>query len=292
MGKKRNLTTTIIIIVLLLLLMFDDSLFGGSDHLTTDVPEGSSFLVHYIDVGQGDSELIICDGHYMLIDGGNTEDSDLIYSYLQKLGVKNLDCIVCTHAHEDHVGGLVGALNYTSADVVYCPVTEYDSEAFDNFLAALQNRGLSITVPSPGDSFYLGSALVQVFAPLDDYDDVNDSSIVLKVTYGSTSFLFMGDATQASVDDILNSGEDVNCTVLKVGHHGSDAATPYRLLYEAEPKYAVISCGADNSYGLPDEEVLSRLSDADVTVFRTDLNGTIICASDGANVTFNMEKGG
>ena len=285
-------TKQILLAAALLVVLFFSDTFLTRDHLTTDVPENSSFEVHYIDVGQGDAELIICDGHAMLIDGGNVEDSSLMYSYLEKLEVDELDCVVCTHPHEDHVGGLSGALSFATADTVYCSYTEYDSDAFSKFLKVLGKQGLSITVPSDGDSFYLGSALVQIFGPLDEYEEVNDNSIVLKVTYGKTSFLFMGDAMEDSENDIMDSGYDVNCTVLKVGHHGSETSTSYRFIYLSEPKYAVISCGKDNSYNHPNESVISRLTDADVTVYRTDNDGTVICKSDGENVNFSTEKDG
>lgn len=289
--KKNRPATFVVVLVLLILLMFDKTSLLKGDHLST-IPENSSFEVHYIDVGQADCSLIVCDGKYMLIDGGNVDDSSLVYSYLKKMNIEKLDYIICTHPHEDHVGGLAGALNYATADFAYCPVTEYDSKAFNNFLKALDKRYLQITVPSHGDSFYLGTALVQVIAPLDEYKEVNDNSIVLKISYGETSFLFMGDAMKESVDDILESSQDIYCTVLKLGHHGSNTSTPYQFLYNAQPKYAVIPCGENNSYGLPDEEVLSRLKDADVEVLRTDKNGTIIFESDGKNVNYKVEKGG
>ncbi|MFR0796386.1 MAG: EamA family transporter [Oscillospiraceae bacterium] len=145
-------------------------------------------------------------------------------------------------------------------------------------------------MPNVGDTFSLGSATVTVLGPQKHYSDVNNQSLILRVDYGSNAFLFTGDAEYESETDVLDAGEDVRCDVIKAGHHGSRTSTGYRLLYEAQPKYAVISCGADNEYGHPHDDTLSRLRDADVTVYRTDLNGTIVCRSDGVNLTFTTEK--
>ena len=256
----------------------------------TIAPENSTFEIHFIDVGQADAALVLCDGKAMLIDGGNAEDSSLLYTYLKNHNISQLDYVIGTHAHEDHIGGLAGALNYASVGTAYCPATSYDTKAFGNFVKALDKHGVSITVPSTGDSFTLGSATCTILAVNTDSSDPNNTSIVLRIVYGDTSFLFTGDAERVVEQAILNRGANINSTVLKVGHHGSESSTSYVWLREIMPQYAVISVGKDNSYGHPTEEVLSRLRDAEVKTFRTDLQGDIICVSDGKNVTFTVER--
>lgn len=257
---------------------------------TIPVPDGSSFQVHFIDVGQADSALIICDGKAMLIDGGNRGDSDLIYSYLKQNGISHLEYLIGTHGHEDHVGGLAAGLQYATCDTVFCSVTDYDSKAFENFANAAKERGCPIEVPEAGYTFNLGSAVCQIVGPVRDYEDPNDTSIVLRVAYGETSFLFTGDAETPSENDILDAGYTIDCDVLKVGHHGASTSTGYRWLREASPEYAIISVGTDNDYGHPTEATLSKLRDADVVTYRTDMHGTVICTSDGKDLSFLTTK--
>ena len=255
-----------------------------------ELPEDSTFEVHYLDVGQGDCSLVLCDGHAMLIDGGESSESSKVYAYLKQHGISHLDYMVATHAHSDHIGGLSGALNYATVDTAFCPATDYDSKTFDSMVKYLDKQGIGITVPSAGDEFMLGSAHVQVLGPQKIYDDPNDTSIVMKVTYGETSFLFTGDAERTAEADILDAGYDLSSTVLKVGHHGSDTSTSYPFLREIMPEYAVIQVGKDNSYGHPTEDTLSRLRDAEVKVYRNDLQGDIVCSSDGKTVSFTTTK--
>ncbi|MBQ7767593.1 MAG: MBL fold metallo-hydrolase [Oscillospiraceae bacterium] len=255
----------------------------------TTPPAKTSFSVHFIDVGQADAALVECDGHYMLIDGGNKADSNVIYSVLKKAAVPKLDIVVGTHAHEDHIGGLPGAFNYTTADITLCPVKNYDSNAFEDFAKYATQKGGGITVPKKGDTYSLGSATVKILG-VNGGSDTNDTSIVLRIDYGKTSFLFTGDAEREAEQAILSTGEDLSATVLKVGHHGSDTSTSYPFLREIMPKYAVISVGTGNSYGHPTEDTLSRLRDADVKVFRTDVQGDIFCTSDGNEVTFSVTR--
>lgn len=246
--------------------------------------------VHFIDVGQADATLIICNGQTMLIDGGNSADSNVMYTYLKKHNITHLDYVVATHAHEDHVGGLAGALEYATVGVAYSPVKSYDSKAFSNFKSALNRRGVTLSIPSVGTKFDLGDASCQILAVNTDNRDTNNTSIVLRIQFGETSFLFTGDA-EAEVEQVLvNSNFPLKSTVLKVGHHGSNSSTGYVFLREVMPEYSVIHVGKDNTYGHPTDIVLSRLRDADTILYRTDMHGDILCTSDGKTVEFQTAK--
>ena len=261
------------------------------DGLPRSAAPGGALTVHYLDVGQADSSLILCGGEAMLIDGGNADDSDLIAAYLKKENISNIDYLVCTHAHEDHCGGLSGALSAAKVENVLAPRTEADTEVYEDFKNKAAAQGLDIQHPSAGDTFTLGGSTVEVLGPItEDPDELNNTSIVMKLTYGDTSFLFTGDAELDEEQDILNAGFDVSADVLKVGHHGSESSTSYVWLREVMPEYAVISSGAGNSYGHPSEAVLSRLRDAGAQVFRTDLQGDITAVSDGSGITVTASK--
>ena len=252
--------------------------------------QARTLTVTWLDVGQGDAAVIQCGGQSMLIDGGKPEKSSYIYAWLQQHGLSYLDVIVATHVDADHIGGLSGALNYASVGTAYCPVTTGTTETFQSFVKYLAQRGKQITVPTAGETFALGGTQVQILGPLHRAEDSNDNSIVLKVSFGATSFLFTGDAERAEEQDLQNAGVNLQSTVLKVGHHGSDTSTSYPFLRTVAPQYAVISVGAGNSYGHPTEAVLSRLRDAGVTTFRTDMQGEITAVSDGQTINFSTAK--
>ena len=258
-----------------------------NDYPTT---QADSLSVHYIDVGQADCALLECGGQYMIIDGGNVDDSDLVVTYLQDQGVEQLHTVVCTHAHEDHVGGLAAVLAVYPTEQILSPTRTYSSACFDDFLYYADQQDIAITIPDPGDSFYLGNAEVTVLGPVKSYADPNNTSIVVKVEFGDTSFLFTGDMEKDAETDMLDYGMDVSADVLKVGHHGSSTSTGYRFLYEVDPEYAVISVGKDNTYGHPHRETIAILGDAGVPMLRTDELGTILAVSDGSEITFTWEK--
>lgn len=278
-GFNRALSLLLVILSLVTLLCG----CGGENKLSGD------FEIHFIDVGQADAALVLCDGRAMLIDGGNVADSGLIYTYLKKYGVGHLDYVIATHPHEDHIGGLAGAINFATVDTVYCSTDAYDSTAFEDFRKYVAKRNAKIEVPCAGDSFTLGGASVEIIS-CGGFEDENNSSIVLRIVYGETSFLFTGDAEREAEEAILERCANLDSTVLKVGHHGADTSTIYPFLREVMPEYAVISVGVGNDCGHPSDKITSRLSDAGATVYRTDLGGTIICRSDGVGVEFEVYK--
>jgi len=284
LSKSKRSPQSIIIFLLLLVLAY---VLADLQKEPVNMPVHTDGLaVHFIDVGQADCALLLCGNEAMLIDGGNVADSDLIYAYLQKYNVNHLKYIVNTHAHEDHVGGLAGALNEATIDYAFAPVAEYDTKAFRDYVKYVQAQNKQITIPSPGDKLTLGEAEVTVLAPLEDYEDTNNTSIVMRVVYGETSFLFTGDAEVLSEQAMLNSGRNLQSTVLKVGHHGSSTSTSDDFLRIVNPEYAVISCETGNTYGHPHQETMVKLHEAGIAVYRTDLQGTIIAQSDGKTVTF------
>lgn len=249
-----------------------------------------SFWVEYIDVGQGDSALIQCDGHYMLIDGGAPSASSIVYTVLKNKGIDKLDYMIATHPDADHIGGLSGALNYATVGVCYSPVTSHDTKTFESLVKYLNKQNVSITVPSAGTKFQLGIANVEILGPILESEDTNNNSIVTRITYGETSFLFMGDAEYEEENSLIEAGVDLSCDVLKAGHHGSSSSTSKEFLRKAAPKYVVLSVGSENSYGHPTEKTLSKLKAFKLSLFRTDVQGDIICVSDGKSISFATEK--
>ncbi len=262
---------------------------SSNEELVVPTTTASSFSIQYIDVGQGDSALVECDGHYMLIDGGVPKESSKIYSILKKNNIQELDYIVASHAHADHIGGLSAALNYASVGTVLCPTDTNDTEAFESFKKYAEENSTGITIPKENDQYTLGSATIDILAV--NYGEEDDSSIVMLITYGKNTFLFTGDMDSTEEEYLCDKYQDeFNVDVLKVAHHGSNTSSSYRIIRMLMPKFAMISVGKDNTYGHPNEEVLSRFKDAETEIYRTDLNGTITVTSDGENITVSTEK--
>ena len=279
---KRNPIIAAIIVVLVIGVLVYQGVMDNKNKVTVPM---DGLYVHYIDVGQGDSELICCGGEYMLIDAGEPSAADAVVDYLDSHGIEKLEYVVCSHAHADHCGGLDAVVDNFEVGTVFTSPYAGSTPSYEIFTEAVEKNGLELTVPTLGESFSLGEAKFEFIGPLEEYDNLNDDSLVMRLEYGDTSFLFTGDMTSKAERDLVEDGADVKCDVLKVGHHGSSGSSSYRFLYEAQPKIAVISCEAGNSYGHPHEETLSRLGDADAEIYRTDLEGSIVIFSNGMEVT-------
>lgn len=276
--KKRIITLILVLVSLLSLCACSGK---GTD---------STFSIRFIDVGQGDAALVECDGHYMLIDGGETTAGTTVYNVLEENGIQKLDILVVSHLHTDHYGGLTKALTYASSIGVTLSNAEYkDSKAFRDFEHQLQINGSKITVPAPGDSYELGSATVEV---IDAAAEEGNDSLVLLITYGNTRFLFTGDiedAAQTRISDKYQSESDepFKIDLIKMPHHGSYTGTLYRFLRTFMPDYAIISCGEGNMYGHPHRETLDLLDSKTWSpkVYRTDRDGDIVVRSNGKELS-------
>ncbi len=246
--------------------------------------------VYYLDVGQADSTFILLpNGENMLIDAGTKENGKDIVNVLDSLGVNNIDYLIGTHPHTDHIGGMQQVIENFDIGEIYMPKVSSNTKTYNNLTQAIKERRYTITTAKAGvDILSEDSLTATIVAPNSkEYDDLNNYSAVIKLTYGMTSFVFAGDAEKLSEDEIRTN---IKCDVLKVGHHGSNTSTSKNFLKKTSPTYAVISCGENNDYGHPHKEVIQRLYKSGVSVYRTDLNGTVEAISDGYTITFNSER--
>ena len=250
-------------------------------------PVKGELEVHFLDVGQADCTLVKCDGYTMLIDTGLDDQGTKIQNYLRKQGVERLDYLVLTHSDADHIGSADVILTKYEIGTIFMSDFEKDTKTYKNLLKLINDNQIHYLSPAVGNVYALGSASFQILAPNDDYDKPNDTSIALLLTHGENTFLFTGDAEKASEEDMLNNGLSLAADVLHAGHHGSKTSNTQEFVDAVMPRYAVISCGVDNAYGLPDAEVLNRFREKEMMVYRTDEQGTIVATSNGEKITFN-----
>ena len=299
-DKKLNKLIKIIIgLVILIVVTIQGNLFDNVSNATASINDSTksdkidakakeNFSVSFIDVGQADSVLIRNGNYNMLIDAGNNEDGEKLVNYFKSLGIEEFTYVFATHPHEDHIGGMDDIINNFKIDNYYMSNKLSTTKTFMDVLDALDGRNLKYTVPNKGDTLKLGDANIKVIYPGDDKSNINDSSIVLKITYGKNSFLLTGDATSNVERKIYN--EDIKSDVLKVAHHGSSYSSTDVFLDKVKPYYAVISVGKNNIYNHPSNKTLEKLNKRNIKVYRTDLDGTIVFISDGDNLSVKALK--
>lgn len=304
-NKKQLVVFLVVVSVAIILLIgektglidgaFDglEQTLGGFDEVIND--DFRSFAVHYIDVGQGDCSLVVCDGKTMLIDAGENGHEEDVINYLRSQSIDKLDYIVASHQHSDHIGGLEEVIEEFGADTLIMPrLTKAQTptnSTYTAFLKSVQKSGMKVLSSNVGDVYQLGSASFEILGPVtNDAEDINNMSIMMKLTYGENTFMFTGDAEKEEELEVIGTGANLDCDVLKVGHHGSNTSSCKQFLAAVSPELCVIQVGENNDYGHPHKEPLNRIKKFTEDIYRNDVCGDIVVYSDGINLEVEYEN--
>ena len=271
----------IIVSLVLALILFVVGYFGRKN-----VSQNDYVSVHFIDVSQGDCQLIeLPEGKTMLIDAGDNGTEDRIIDYIESLGIKKIDYLVATHPHADHIGGMAEVIANFDIGEIYMPKIQNNTKTFEDMLDVIGEKNLTITSAESGKVLFDYSGVrAEILSPKkgETYEEMNNYSAVLMLQCGDKRFLFMGDAEKDVEEEILK--KDLDADVLKVGHHGSTTSSSKKFLEKVSPEYAVISCGEGNDYGHPHKETINNLKKITKEILRTDKSGTIVMRCDGSNI--------
>lgn len=256
-------------------------LSGKGKEVTSDLE------IHFLDVGQGDCILLMCEGEFMLIDAGDNSEGEKVVDYIEYQNIDELNYIISTHPDADHIGGMDDVLKSVDCGEMIMSDDEKDTKTYQEVVDIIEEKNIKVHVPQADETFELGCSTVTVLGPVAENEDQNNNSIVIRVTHGNESFLFAGDAETEEMEQICDNNDDIDSDVYKVSHHGSSTGVNKRFLDAVSPEFAVISCAEDNSYGHPHAETLQYLRENNIATFRTDEQGTIVAVSDGEGITWN-----
>lgn len=289
MKRIKSLTVKALLIVILIVsyqFIINFEIKDNKPKNTINKPtEVYPFQMYFIDVGEADCILIKYNDEYTLVDAGNNKDGKKIVKYLKDLGIEHFEYVIGTHAHEDHIGGMDDIIKNFSIDHYYMPKTEVDMITYTEIKDELNKKGIKYETPKIDKSFKMSQVQFKVLWIDDNKEDINATSIVLKVNYQNTSYLLMADATTDVEHQILE--KDIESDLIKIAHHGSNHSSSAVFLKKVNPKYAIISVGTPNDYGFPKQVTLEKLEKLNTLVLRTDELGTIIASSDGNNIYFD-----
>ena len=264
-----------------------DKVFEESGLRNTQQVSADKMYVSFIDVGQGNCTLLRCGGKAILVDSGEVGAAQTVINYIKNLGIDELNCVLVTHPHTDHMGAMTKILYEFKIDDLIMPEIPEEiiptNKTYEKFLTAVSDNAGNVIAAKPGETYSYGEMKLEIFAPLRDYDNLNDMSAVSRISYGDTSGIFTGDATTTVEKDLLKKNINYSATVLNVGHHGSKTSSSEAWLRAVNPKYAVICCGVNNDYGHPHSLITKRLEEFGIEYFETDLLGTIVFESDSKN---------
>lgn len=300
MKRKRSINSKAVTGIILLIIAVVSAVFvrftGESDKVfeavglrNTELSGRDKMYVSFIDVGQGNCTLLKCGDKAILVDSGEVGAAQTVINYIKNQNIKTLDCVLVTHPHSDHMGAMTKLLyEFKIKDVIMPEIPEEiipTSKTYEKFLVAVSENAENVIAAKPDETFSYGEMKMEIFAPLRDYDDLNDMSAVTRINYGDTSVMFTGDATATVEKDLLKKNIDYSATILNVGHHGSKTSTSKSWLKAVDPEYAVICCGLNNDYGHPHQSVVNRLEEFGIKTYRTDLLGTIVFESNSKEFT-------
>lgn len=294
--KKKNFglllsSGTIIFCFNILLSLMPDSLRSEENmpqsNNKTELSVEQEMNVLFLDVGQGLSILVELGDEILMYDGGNRDTSSYVVSYLEEQGITEIDYLISSHYDADHVSGLIGCLYAFDVKNVIGSNYVHDSNLYTSFMEAVEQEGLTMQYPEVGTRYAFGKATITILSPEEIVGDSNSNSMAVKLSYGESDFLFMGDADYKLEKEMITSGINMDCEVLSLSHHGSASGTSEDFLIATTPEYAVISCGKDNGYGHPHEEVVGLLEDMEVDLYRNDMQGTVVVSTNGTKLTWS-----
>ena len=292
---KRILKIFILLLLIVITYYYKDNIYKPTkvkeNNIQNKVEEkiiNNNLEIQFIDVGEADCALINSNGEYALIDAGNTIDGNKIVKYFESLGITDFKYLFGTHAHEDHIGGLANVIYNFNIGKVYMPNVPSEYKSYHNVLKALNKKNLELNYPINDEEYKLGESTLKIIYNGENEEEINNSSLIIKITYKNKSFLFTGDTTKEVENKILE--KDLNSNILKVSHHGSNDASSANFLIKVHPEYAIISVGKENDYYHPHQVTLEKLERLGTKIYRTDQDGTIIVKSDGDNINIETIK--
>lgn len=305
-GKPAYITVIVLIIAFLLFFFLNDRFFKIDGIPTWDDLYQSAGLsssvtavegdvtVHFVDVEQGDCELIKTRNKAVLIDCGEKDYYSDVIEYIRSQNIKYIDYVIVTHPHSDHAGGMSYILDEFDIGTVIMPKIQESfiptTSTYIRLLTSIENKDINVEYAAPGKEYTLDDVKMTLLSPVKDYNDLNNYSVAVKITHGKNSFLFTGDIEKEAESDIMENGYDISAEVLKVAHHGSSTSSQKSFINAVFPQYAVIEVGSPNSYNHPNKDTVQRLENKDITIYRTDLYGNIVFVSDGSTLNILTEK--
>ncbi len=288
--SKKKLIVFLITLIIALIVAAVGYFFNQEEDILPppDVEDGSTIKVHFVDVGQADSIVIMSKDGNMIIDAGTGSAEKDLKLYIDSLGIKSFKYAIFTHPHEDHIGGADMIMKNYDVENVILPDETATSMVYNNMMDAIEASNAKVIIATPGEEFFIGPMRNTILAPIDPSNNTNNSSVVIKTEFGKSSFMFTGDAEEISEQQILErfGNKMLDCDLLKMGHHGSSTSSCQEFFDAVSPSIAVITCGLDNSYGHPHEETLEKIKNANIPCYRTDKSGSLVFSCNGENITF------